>query len=100
MTAKLKAIDTIGELNAQIEKLCKRRDRLCQSIKDYRGVGQYEGAKYIGTCYESVSVVPNIPKLKRKFGANWRKFVREVPYIALRVEAKVKKPRKRKEEAS
>lgn len=89
--AKLKAIDTIGKLNAEIAKLVAQRDKLVDRVKDYRGVGEYEGEEYIGTVYESESCTPNVAKLKKLLGDRWRKYVVVKPYIALKVESRAKK---------
>lgn len=88
MAAKLKSIDTMGQLKTQIDKLMKKYKRMCDHLKDYRGVGQYEGLEFVGVCYESESCVPDVAKLKRKFGADWRKFVKVTPYTAVRIERK------------
>lgn len=88
MAARLRSIDTMGDLKSQIDKLMKRYKKMCDHLKDYRGVGQYEGLEYVGVCYESESCVPNVPKLKKKFGADWRKYVTVTPYTAVRIERK------------
>jgi hypothetical protein len=89
--AKLKTIDTIGDLNEQIAKLVKKRDRLAATIKDYRGVGTYEGDLYEASVYEQDSTKPNIPKLKKFFGANWHKYLKKHTMVCLRVQKKGKR---------
>lgn len=92
--AKLKAIDTIGELDAQIAALEKKKAKLVQRIKDYRGVGTYQGDLYEATVYEATSTKPNIPKLQKKLGADWHKFLTKKTMVCLRVTKQGKKPKK------
>ena len=86
--AKLASIDTIGLLNEEIAKLEKHKARLCSRIKDYRGVGTYEGKDFVGVVYEADSVKPNFEKLKKKLGADWRKYITVSTMTCLRVEKK------------
>lgn len=96
MAAKLKSIDTLGELKEQIDKLMKRYKKLCDRLKSYRGIGEYEGLEFVGVCYESESCTPNVLKLKKKLGADWRKYVIVTPYTAVRIERKGARKRKTK----
>jgi chorismate mutase len=84
--AKLKTIDTIGELDRQINKLLKKRNKLADHVKDYRGVGHYEGNVYEASVYEADSTKLKIEKLKRFFGADWHKFLRKSKMTCLRVQ--------------
>lgn len=95
--ATLKTIDIIGELDEQIAALKKKRDKLADRIKDYRGVGSYEGDLYEASVYESDTTKPNIPKLKKHFGANWYKYLVKGTMVCLRVQKKGKRSRKAKE---
>lgn len=95
--SKLKSVDTIGDLDAQIAKLKKRRDRLADTIKDYRGVGHYEGDLYEASVYEADSTKLKVEKLKRFFGADWHKYLRKEKMTCLRVTKKGQKRRKAKE---
>jgi hypothetical protein len=91
---KLKSIDTIGDLDAQIAKLQKRRDKLADTIKDYRGVGHYEGDLYEASVYEADSTKILVEKLKKFFGASWHKYLRKTKMTCLRVKKKGKQRRK------
>lgn len=95
--AMLKTIDAIGELNAQIDALKKKRDKLAERLKSYRGVGNYEGDLYEASVYEADTTKPNIPKLKKHFGANWHKYLVKGTMVCLRVQKKGKRSRKAKE---
>jgi hypothetical protein len=95
--ATLKTIDTIGEIDEQIAALKKKRDKLADRLKDYRGVGSYEGDLYEASVYEADSTKPNIPKLKKHFGANWHKYLVKKTMVCLRVQKKSKRRRKAKE---
>lgn len=92
--ATLKTIDVIGDLNAEIEALKKKRDKLAERLKSYRGVGSYEGDRYEASVYESDTTKPNIAKLKKHFGANWHKYLVKGTMVCLRVQSKTKSKRK------
>lgn len=94
--AKLKMIDQIGDLDAQIAKLQKKRDKLADRLKDYRGVGDYEGDLYEASVYEATSTKPNIPKLKKFFGADWHRYLNKKTMTCLRVSKKGKGKQRRK----
>lgn len=96
--AKLRTIDTIGDLDAQIAKLKKKRDKLAERIKDYRGVGSYEGDLYEGVVYEADTTKPNIEKLKKHFKSDWHKYLVKGTMTCLRVQRKGKRSRKAAEE--
>jgi hypothetical protein len=89
--AMLKAIDKIGQLNDEIARLEAEKKKLCDRVKDYRGVGTYEGEEYIGTVYESEHVSPDVEKLKRHFKSSWYKYLKTTSSIGLRVESKAKR---------
>lgn len=91
--AKLKSVDTIGELDAEIAKLLKKRNKLAEHIKDYRGVGHYEGALYEASVYEADSTKIKVEKLKKFFGADWHKYLRKSKMTCIRV-TKIGKRRK------
>jgi hypothetical protein len=94
--ARLKTVDTIGDLDLQIAKLLKRRNKLADNIKDYRGVGHYEGDLYEASVYEADSTKIKVEKLKKFFGADWHKYLRKGKMTCLRVQ-KISKRRKAKE---
>jgi hypothetical protein len=81
---RLKTIDTIGELDMQIGKLQVKRDRLAKHVKSF-GVGKYDGGAYQGSVFEREQRVINLPKLKRKLGAEFAKFVQTQTLTCLRV---------------
>lgn len=95
--AMLKTIDTIGELDAEIAKLKKKRDKLADRIKAYRGVGAYEGDLYEASVYEADTTKPNIAKLKKHFKEDWYKYLVKGTMTCLRVQKKGKRGRKAKE---
>lgn len=94
--AKLKMIDRIGSMEAEIARLQKKVDKLRDRVKDYRGVGEYEGDEYVGSVYEQDSTHPNTKKLKKHFGADWHKYLVKKTMTCLKVRRKPKRG-KRKE---
>lgn len=92
--SKLKTVDTIGALDAEINKLLKKRNKLAEHIKDYRGVGHYEGDAYEASVYEADCTKLKVEKLKKFFGADWHKYLRKSTMTCIRVTKKGKQRRK------
>jgi hypothetical protein len=89
--ATLKIVDVIGDIEAQIAKLQKRADKLRANLKDYRGVGTYEGETYVGVVYDSTHTAWDLEKVKKlikKSGKKEADFKRQTSQVCLRVEKK------------
>lgn len=84
MTSKLKMIDTLGALKAEIKKLEAKAAKIEANLKYTRGVGEYEGDLYQASVYEGTQCSLNNEKIKKLLGAKYGKYQTRSNFTAVR----------------